>query len=71
MRKLKTTLLYAAIIATIIWILATPFVYIYAAKDRMLPGIGGEFFWPFIPLAFWQIGITARDIVRESEVREE
>lgn len=67
MCKLKTILLYAAIIATIIWILATPLVYIYAAKNRLFPGIGGEFFWPFIPLPFWQIGITVRDLIRESE----
>ena len=72
MKKLKTILLYAAIIASLVWILATPFVYVQAAKERMLPGIGGEFFWPFFPIAFWQIGITVRDTIRANkEVNEE
>lgn len=70
MKKLKTILLYAAIIASIVWILATPFIYIHAARHRVIPGIGGEFFWPFVPILIWQIGITARDTARSEEVSE-
>lgn len=47
-----------AILASIAWIACTPAIYEYAAAQRALPGIGGEFFWPFMPLIvyfFWRV----------------
>ena len=71
MKKFKPILFYIAIIASVVWVLATPFVYKAAASSRALPGIGGEAFWLLLLAVFWGIGETVRDEQRRKSENDQ
>ncbi len=61
MQIIKTILVHLALATAAAWILMTPQIFRLAAQSRIYPGIGGEIFWPFIPLFVWGLWKCAKD----------
>ena len=61
--KLKKTLPW--LIATVLFIALTPAIFTYAEAQRGYKAIGGELFFPLIPLMGWAICGMVQDTFKD------
>jgi TRAP-type mannitol/chloroaromatic compound transport system permease small subunit len=59
------------LLLTAVFIALTPAVFQYAYNERGYSAIGGEIFFPFIPLLIWAIVKTVKDTFKNNEERVE
>lgn len=71
MKYIKPVMSIVGIGLAAVWILTTPWICKYAASQRIIPGLGGELFWPFLPLLVWQVGKTLCDVFKSEEEEDE
>jgi len=67
--KIKTVLPW--LIVEAIFLALTPQMFIYARTQRGYDAIGGELFFPFLPLLAWLIWGTIQDTFRNFKESEE
>jgi len=61
--KLKKALPW--LIVTLIFIVLTPAIFTYAEMQRGYKAIGGELFFPLLPLMGWLFCRIAKDVFKE------